>query len=90
MMHGGNSGVREGYECVLKKIDTQDSVKWRRLICQLSLLNFFNYKLGHSFIKCSPRCMYSNISSGCLFGLVGSALDHRSLPPEFESWCGHI
>ena len=26
-----------------------------------------------------------------IFGcLSGSVLDHRSLPPEFESWCGHI
>ena len=25
-----------------------------------------------------------------LRGHGGSALDHRSLPPEFESWCGHI
>ena len=28
--------------------------------------------------------------SGPLRGLVGSALDHRSLPPEFESQHGHI
>jgi len=27
---------------------------------------------------------------GRLRGLTGSALDHRSLPPEFESRCGHI
>ena len=27
---------------------------------------------------------------GCLCGLVGSVLDHRSLPPEFESQRGHI
>ena len=28
--------------------------------------------------------------AGHLRGYVGSALDHRSLPPEFESWYGHI
>ena len=27
---------------------------------------------------------------GPLCGLVSSALNHRSLPPEFESWRGHI
>ena len=27
---------------------------------------------------------------GCLCGLNGSMLDHRWLPPEFESQCGHI
>ena len=27
---------------------------------------------------------------GHLCGLVSSVLDHRSLPPEFESWHGHI
>ena len=27
---------------------------------------------------------------GRLHGLFGSALDHRSLPPEFESERGHI
>ena len=26
----------------------------------------------------------------CLRGLIGTALDHRSLPPEFESRRGHI
>ena len=26
----------------------------------------------------------------CVRGLVGSVLDHRSLPPVFESWHGHI
>ena len=27
---------------------------------------------------------------GCLCGLISSMVDHKSLPPEFESWCGHI
>ena len=27
---------------------------------------------------------------GCLCGLTGSVLDHRSLPPQFESHYGHI
>jgi len=31
-----------------------------------------------------------NWISGCLVSQIGSALDHRSLPPEFESWCRHI
>ena len=28
--------------------------------------------------------------SESLRGLIGRVLDHRSLPPEFESWRGHI
>jgi len=30
------------------------------------------------------------MTGGHLRGLTGSVLDHRSLPPGFESWRGHI
>jgi len=30
------------------------------------------------------------LTFGRLCGLVGSALDHRSLPSEFESQCGYL
>ena len=30
------------------------------------------------------------VESFPLSGPTGSVLDHRSLPPEFKSWCGHI
>ena len=30
------------------------------------------------------------LPSACLRGPTGSTLDHRSLPPEFASRCGHI
>ena len=32
----------------------------------------------------------SNVTRVHLCGKVGSVLDHRSLPPEFESWLAHI
>ena len=35
-------------------------------------------------------CQFSETMKGCLQGLVGSALDDRSLPPVFESQRGHI
>jgi hypothetical protein len=31
----------------------------------------------------------STVVSGRLHGLVGCSLEHRSLPAEFEYWCGH-
>jgi len=34
------------------------------------------------------RCFFRHL--GPLHGLTGSTLDHRSLPPEFESRHGHI
>ena len=41
-------------------------------------------------ITSQRQCDYCSYFMGCLCGLVGSVLDHRSLPPEFESRCGHI
>ena len=35
-------------------------------------------------------CIWSISVMVCLRCLTGSVLDHRSLPPEFESWLGHI
>jgi len=35
-------------------------------------------------------CITHTHTDGCLRGLVGSMLDNRSLPPEFESQHGHI
>ena len=40
-------------------------------------------------LHCKPYCGFKGKQCR-LCGLTGSPLDHRSLPPEFKSWCGHI
>ena len=35
-------------------------------------------------------CQFYETMKGCLKDQVGSALDHRSLPPIFQSLHGHI
>jgi len=48
--------------------------------------------LGHYLLCCTGPSHLHEIGkvTGYLCGLTDSALDHRSLPPEFEFWCGHI
>ena len=63
------------------------------------------YRLWFIAITCCLACrnwigvsfssLWRSLDQHCYFiqplrGLTGSALDHRSLPPEFESRCGHI
>ena len=45
------------------------------------------YKVNYTQLSLGPSVL---THVGRLRGLVGSTLDHRSLPPELESWRGHI
>jgi len=53
----------------------------------LHLLQINESNCGRAEMKIDQ---FYEMMKGCLRGLVGSALDHRSLPPVFESWHGHI
>ena len=72
---------------------------WNRLAADIRNASSLE-SLLHLFWKHTSSRLVSKINNDChsnlsllftdLRGLIGSVLDRRSLPPEFESWRGHI
>ena len=64
---------------------------WNNVNSLIQILHIQRWQMfiqqGASVVVCWITDHYHLSSTGCL---CGSALDHRSLPPEFKSWRGHI
>ena len=58
------------------------------MICSKYGSSFIAYKLIKLWMSWNEDLSVYEIMKGRLRGLVGSALDHRSLPPVFESGVG--
>ena len=56
----------------------------------LSPIRLFNLLFNLLTEVCTSLYQFSYLIRGCLHCLIGSVLDCRSVPPEFESWHGHI
>ena len=81
----------------------QDIMQWlvfyKKVICKI-LFSFYKVILIYISLNNNSHVCISHYNEtaryhamqllGHLRDLIGSALDHRSLPPEFKSWHGHI